>query len=343
MQHDSPNTHRIRHSSLCVKRNHNPWCHSTRLGSFFSCCRLVRPFGHAPSSTALRSNKLRGVLCELLRRSPTVAHSHSAHQLVLEYCARGHFKYRREKIYKTPIAVGGRVIHHSPPTSRLTNACFVNTFLLLHTLNTAYSRTFTQWPTQGLPNSTRLVYFSMTSGSFSDRVPQRIVALAKDGRSPSSQPSRPSVVIQLAPEDGRISTSSESGISYVSCDDWRSSPPPAYSSARPPHYSPVSPLSEPPQTVRREKSTSAFTRKLAGFFAPNETGEGLDGLMGDFIHPKQPKGETAADAPLEIAVEVVQEEWTTGGRNGNGTRRASRFTFGGRDRNGAAEPPVQSS
>lgn len=181
---------------------------------------------------------------------------------------------------------------------------------------------------------------------------QRIVALAKDGRSPSSQSSRPSVVIQLAPEDGRISTSSESGISYVSCDDWRSSPPPAYTPSRPPHYSlarhadpasPISPLSEPPQTVRREKSTSGFGRKLAGFFAPNETGEGLDGLMGDFIHPKQPKAETAAaGSPLEIAVEVVQEEWTTGGRNGNGTRRASRFMFGGRDRNGAAEPPVQS-
>ncbi|KAG9050937.1 hypothetical protein FS837_001111 [Tulasnella sp. UAMH 9824] len=182
---------------------------------------------------------------------------------------------------------------------------------------------------------------------------QRIVALAKDGRSPSPQSSRPSVVIQLAPGDGRISTSSESGISYVSCDDWRSSPPPAYTPSRPPHYSlarqaappsPVSPLSEPSQAVRREKSTSAFTRKLAGFFAPNEAGEGLDNLMGDFIHPKQPKGETAAaGSPLEIAVEVVQEEWTTGGRNGDGTRRASRFTFGGRDRSGAAEPPVQSS
>ncbi|KAG8899802.1 hypothetical protein FRC00_000902 [Tulasnella sp. 408] len=142
-------------------------------------------------------------------------------------------------------------------------------------------------------------------------------------------------------------------MSVADCDDWRSSPPPAYTPTRPPHYSlarqatpasPVSPLSDPQQPIRREKSTSAFSRKLAGFFAPNETAEGLDGLMGDFIHPKQPKAEAAAaGSPLEIAVEVVQEEWTTGGRNGNNTRRASRFTFGGRDRNGAAEPPAQSS
>lgn len=196
-------------------------------------------------------------------------------------------------------------------------------------------------------------------GCHADRLSQRIVALANDGRSPSphgSQLSRPS----LAPEGGRVSSSSESGISYVSCDDWQSTPPPAYSPARPPHYSltrhagppsppsPSSPLSGPPQTIRREKSTSAFTRKLCGFFAPNETDDVLDNLVGDFIHPKKPKNRDSTNSlepgsPLEIAVEVVQEEWTTGGRSGNNTRRASRFTFGPRNRNRDAEAALPSS
>ncbi|KIO34045.1 hypothetical protein M407DRAFT_17298, partial [Tulasnella calospora MUT 4182] len=50
----------------------------------------------------------------------------------------------------------------------------------------------------------------------------------------------------------------------------------------------------------------------------------MENFAGDFIHPKKPKRESAAaGSTLEIAVEVVQEEWTTGGRNGNSTRRAS--------------------
>ncbi|KAG9008456.1 hypothetical protein FRB90_008873 [Tulasnella sp. 427] len=193
---------------------------------------------------------------------------------------------------------------------------------------------------------------------------QRIVALANDGPSPSydaSQRLRPSVAIQRASEDGRVSTSSEAGISYVSCDDWRSSPPPAYSASRPPHYSlarhaappspasPISPITgpQPPQTIHHQKSTSTLGRKLAGFFAPNEAAD-LDGLVGDFIHPKKPKQPEAGNslAPgstLEIAVEVVQEEWTTGARNGNGTRRASRFVFGGRNRNRDSEVAEPSS
>ncbi|KAG8911166.1 hypothetical protein FRC01_005875 [Tulasnella sp. 417] len=161
---------------------------------------------------------------------------------------------------------------------------------------------------------------------------QRIVALAND----APQPSRPSVAIQLSPGDSRISL--ESGITYVGCNDWRSSPPPAYTAASPPHYS------EPSQTARPQKPTSAFGRKLAGFFAPNEADDTLDNLVGDFIHPKKPKHDPtnpAAGSPLEIAVEVVQEEWTTGSRNGNNTRRASRFGFGARDR--SSEPAAQSS